>query len=136
MLQGPGKGLVRMAFLPPGEPEAAPRVLGLALEIRDSKREALIAECTGRGDFWGPRGMAGSEQCWKVMQDDGKPCGDRRDCEGDCVLDSEVVVSATEKRVSGHCSRFKGELGCATRIGQTQGGLMPRNRSFPRMCAD
>lgn len=118
-----------------GDPRAS-FGLSLVVQASDSKLELAQSECEARGDFFGARGMLGTLQCWKVMPDADRPCSDGRDCQGTCLLDSEVVVSSTQKRVQGHCSRFATHFGCAVRVGHTQSGLLPRNVSFPRICVD
>lgn len=131
----PETGTALLGFSAPGSEKESVRV-ALPVRLTDSKSDEAAAACEAGGDYWGPRGRAGSPRCWKVMKDSGKPCYDMRDCEGACLLESETRVSATQKRVTGSCSRFRELSGCHARIGRTKGGLVPVAESFPRVCAD
>lgn len=135
-VRAPDDGSMRMNFVVIDEPDAPPIRVDVALAIRDTKREQAVADCKKRGDWWGSLGLAGTETCWKLMRDVGKTCHDGRDCQGECVLTSEKDVSATEKLVSGKCSKFESEFGCAKRIGNTNKGRMPKTEIIPRLCAD
>lgn len=133
---GPFSGSVGLSFVTVGAVEPTPRVIEVAVDVTDSLLSAAIEECSSRGDFWGLRGKSGSARCWKVMKDEGKACHDGRDCEGQCLLERERVVSAKQKRVEGRCSRFEHQTGCFTIIGSTNRGLLPRAERLPRICAD
>lgn len=136
MVRVPDDAELRMEFVTVDEVDDKPTRVGVKLAIIDSKRDKALADCKARGDHWGALGLAGTETCWKLMRDVGKTCHDRRDCQGECVFVSEKDVSAAEKRVTGKCSKFQAEFGCARRIGETKKGRVPKYQSIPRVCAD
>jgi hypothetical protein len=117
--------------------DAPPTLLDARVTVIDAAKERVKAECAARGDDWGNHGgFVREEGCEPVMRDAGRACSDERDCTGQCVLEREQDVSPSEKRVYGHCSRFRTVFGCRTLIGTTDHGRMPRRSHFVRMCVD
>ncbi len=105
--------------------------------VVDPGLEEARAECLARGDDWGHHGgMFSLLGCEAVMPDEGRACGDARDCKGVCIQRGAVGVPRDMKRVFGVCSRFKVQFGCFTTIGYTAQGLIPANRSFAFHCVD
>lgn len=121
-----------------GDDAAAEQVLEASFVRVDPGLEKEKLECLARGDDWGPVGMAGTLRCAAVMKDEGKPCSDESECGGYCFFEREVVVSATEKKVFGRCSRTRERFGCHRIIGKTSGGkgLIAIHSRVPSLCVD
>jgi hypothetical protein len=130
-------GLVA-AVGPVGDDAGPARAIEASFAIVDPGREKAKSECLARGDDWGAVGMFGTLRCAAVMKDEGKVCHDERECGGYCILEREVVVSTTEKQVTGRCTRTRERFGCNSIIGKTKDGkgLIPIHSKIPRMCVD
>ena len=121
-----------------GASEDAPRTsLEARVTVVDAALERAKAECAASGGDWGAHGGFVREVgCEPIMRDAGRACSDEGDCQGQCVLEREQVISPTEKRVFGRCSRFRAVFGCHATIGATRAGRVPRRAHFARVCVD
>lgn len=104
------------------------KTIQASFELYDPARDAARTKCVQRGDDWE------NDACAEVMPDHDAPCSDERDCKGECWLVSYTPVPPDKKRANGVCSRHRKDLGCRTVVGKTDGGLIPANVTFPRIC--
>jgi len=60
--------------------------------------------CITEGGSWERRGLAGLPRCIRVSRDGGRPCGDRSDCQYECLSAQTYDSIPMDANVSGLCA--------------------------------
>ena len=90
---------------------------------------ARAAKCTGPGQFWARRGLAGETMCVTPYPDAGKACSDKNDCAGRCIADYDDVRGRTSGSAAvGKCQTDNALFGCYAEVVQ--------GRLTQRICVD
>lgn len=75
--------------------------------------QTLAAECSAKGGSILPVGKAQIPTCVIPYADAGKACTDKSQCQGECVLESNLEAQGD---VAGQCQKTNRQFGCYAKV--------------------